>query len=122
MRMLHFILCVAVGAALVTSGQHATAQPALPSLSGMGRPVAASDVEAAIAGMVQRHALSNEQAEKVRTILAEHAKKAEQIEIQRLPLDEAWSRFKSLRDEEISWLSAVLAPEQRRQYLLDVRR
>jgi len=55
----------------------------------------------------------------VRFILAEHAKRAEQIASQQLAPDEAASRLKSLKDEESSWLSVVLAPEQRRQYRRD---
>jgi len=80
--------------------------------------VAAADIEAETARMA---GLSNEQAEKVRVILDEDAKKAEQIARQQLTPDEAASRLKSLKGEESSWLSAVLAPEQRRHLRLDAR-
>jgi len=39
----------------------------------------AADIEAETARIARRYGLSNEQAEKVRVILDEHAKKAEQI-------------------------------------------
>jgi hypothetical protein len=119
MRIRQVILGASLGAALAAAGQHATAEPAFATLSEAGRPVAASDIEAETARMTRRYGLSEEQAEKVRFILAEHAKRAEQIASQQLAPDEAASRLKSLKDEESSWLSVVLAPEQRRQYRRD---
>jgi len=59
----------------------------------------AADIEAETARIARRYGLSNEQAEKVRVILDEHAKKAEQIARQQLTPDEAARRLKSLKDE-----------------------
>jgi len=119
MRIRQIILGAWLGAALAAAGPPATAQPAFATLAGAGRPVATPDVEAETARMTRRYGLSEEQAEKIRLILAEHAKRAEQIASQQLAPDEVASRLKSLKDEESSWLSVVLAPEQRRQYLRD---
>jgi hypothetical protein len=121
MRIQRLVFGAALGAVLAAAGLPAAAQRAFPTLSDTGRPVAAADIEAETARIARRYGLSNEQAEKVRVILDDHAKKAEQIARQQLTPDEAASRLKSLKDEESSWLSAVLAPEQRRQLRLDAR-
>jgi type IV pilus biogenesis protein CpaD/CtpE len=120
MRIQRLVFGAALGAVVAAAGLPAAAQRAIPTLSETGRPVAAADIEAETARMARRYGLSNEQAEKVRVILDEHAKKAEQMARQLTP-DEAASRLKSLKDEESSWLSAVLAPEQRHQLRLDAR-
>jgi hypothetical protein len=116
MRIQPFIACAALGVALA-----ATAQPALPASAETARPVATSDIEAETARMARRYGLSVEQAEKVRAILTEYARKAELIDRQQLTPEETSSRLKSLKDEESSWLSIVLGPEQRRQFRLDPR-
>jgi len=121
MRIQPFIACAALGVALAAAAPHATAQPALPASTETARPVATSDIEAETARMARRYGLSAEQAEKVRAILTEYARKAEQVARQQLTPDEISSRLKSLKDEESSWLSIVLGTEQRRQFRLDPR-
>ena len=69
-----------------------------------------------MAQMTQRYALSSDQATKLRSILDEQARKFEQIANQGLLPQDAFGRLKSLEYEEVSRISAVLTPEQRKKY------
>ena len=119
MQIHHTISAAALVAALAFAGEHASAQTALPTLPSAAAPVPARDIQSHIAWLTARYGLSSEQAEKVRAILDAHEKKAEEIKQQQLAPEQASSRLKSLQEEESSWVSAVLTPEQRRRYAQD---
>ncbi|MGZ5272210.1 MAG: hypothetical protein ACXWC6_16490 [Ramlibacter sp.] len=121
MRNWKFIAAAVVGAAVNLVGQHAIAQPSLPQFPGTAPPSAELDVGSQVTRMTQRYGLSDDQAAKVRTILAGQAKKADELGRQQLPPEQAIGRLKSLKDEETARVSAVLTPEQRRQYEEDAR-
>ena len=109
-----------LGAALAVAGHNATAEPSLsPRIA--APPAASRNIEAVIAQMTQRYALSSDQAAKVRTILEEQGRKFEQVASQGLMPQDALGRLKSLEDEEVSRVSAVLTPEQRRKFEQEVR-
>ena len=110
-----------LGAALAVAGHDATAEPSLPAARIAAPPAASRNIEAAMAQMTQRYALSSDQAAKVRTILEEQARKFEQVTNQGLLPQDAFGRLKSLEDEEVWRVSAVLTPEQRKKYEQEAR-
>jgi hypothetical protein len=117
MSMLKLIGGAVLGAALAVAGHDATAEPSLPAPPRIAAsPAASRNIEAAMAQMTQRYALSSDQAAKLRTILDEQARKFEQITNQGLLPQDAFGRLKSLEYEEVSRISAVLTPQQRRKY------
>ena len=111
-----------LGAALAVAGHDATAEPSLPAPARIAAPPAASrNIEAAMAQMTQRYALSSDQAAKVRSILEEQARKFEQVTNQGLLPQDAFGRLKSLEDEEVWRVWAVLTPEQRKKFEQEAR-
>jgi hypothetical protein len=128
MSMHKLISGAVLGAALAVAGHDATAQPSLPQPR-ISAPPAASrnieaagrNIEAALARMTERYSLSTDQAARVRTILEEQARKFEQVANQGLPPQDGLGRLKALQDEEVSRVSAVLTPEQRRMYEQEAR-
>jgi len=108
------LACAAVGLA----GHRASAQPPLP-----GAPPAApaQDVGAETSRLTKLYGLSNDQAARVRTILGEQAKKADDVVRQQLPLDQPLGRLKSVKDEEASRVADVMTLEQRSRYENDSR-
>ncbi len=112
-------------AAVVLIGLNAVAQlpfPPPPSGSQSSPALPTRDIQTEVAQMNQRYGLSDDQATKVRTILDEQTKKSEEVfKDQSLPIDQRFSRLQSLKQEEISRVSAVLTPEQRKKYEADGR-
>ena len=121
MSMLKLIGGAVLGAALGMAGHDATAEPSLPAARIAAPPAASRNIEAAMAQMSQRYALSSDQAAKVRTILEERARKFEQIANQGLLPQDGLGRLKSLEDEEVSRISAVITSEQRKKYEQEAR-
>jgi hypothetical protein len=128
MSMHKLISGAVLGAALAVSGHNATAQPSLPqariaATSAASRNIEAAgrNIEAALARMTERYSLSSDQAARVRIIFEEQARKFEQVANQGLPPQDGLGRLKALEDEEVSRVSAVLTPEQRRKYEEEAR-
>jgi hypothetical protein len=112
---------VVLGVALGMAGHDATAEPNLSPPHITAPSAANRNFEALTTQMTQRYGLTSDQAAKVRTILEEQARRFEQVANQGLPPQDGFSRLKSLEDEEISRISAVLTSEQRRKYELEDR-
>jgi len=111
------LACAAVGLA----GHRASAQPTLPPLPGAPPAAPAQDVGAETSRLTKLYGLSNDQPARVRTILGEQAKKADDVVRQQLPLDQALGRLKSVKDEEASRVADVMTLEQRSRYENDSR-
>ena len=94
--------------------------PTLPQLPSTPPPFSIN-VDAELAAMTERYGLSGDQQAKVRTILTEQAKKSDEaVNAQSLSPLERLTRLKSVKDEEISRVSAVLTAEQKKKYAQDV--
>ena len=121
MSIQKLISAVVLGATIAVAGHGAIAQPSLPPLPFSAPPAPSGNIEAEIAKLTQRYALSSDQAAKVRTILEEQVRKFQEVAHQDLPPQDGLGRLQSVKDEEISRVSAVLTPEQRMKYEQDAR-
>lgn len=112
----------AIFSVLVLVGHNARAQFPLPPPPTAQPPSPPTrDIEAEVTGMTKRYGLSEDEAAKVRTILKEQTKKSEDtFKDESLTFEERIKRLKSQRDEEISRVSDVLTPEQKKKYQADV--
>ena len=71
--------------------------------------------------MTQRYGLSEDQATKVTTILQEETQESEEVfNATTLTMQQRFTRLQSLKEEELSRVSAVLTPEQKQKYEADV--
>jgi hypothetical protein len=120
MSMQKLISGAVLGAALAVAGHDATAEPNLRPPRITAPPAANRNIEALTAQMTLRYGLTSDQAANLRTILEEQARKFEQVANQGL-LPQDGGRLKSLEDEEISRISAILTSEQRTKYEQEVR-
>ncbi len=72
--------------------------------------------------MKGRYSLSDDQVMKVRTILEEETKKAQEVlKDQSLSPEARMNNLQSLKQEEVSQVSSVLTSEQKQKYEADTR-
>lgn len=125
MRIQKLVSGTLLSASLLLTSREAAAQlnlpppPTLPQLPS-APPAFSRNVDAEVAAMTGRYGLSGDQQAKVRTILTEQAKKSDEaVNAQLLSPLERLTRLKSVKDEEISRVSAVLNAEQKKKYAQD---
>ena len=103
-----------------TSNIHAQFPPP-PRLPSNLPQVPQRDISSEITRMTKRYALSDDQVNKVRTILENHAKKANEIaKDDTLSPEARVNHLLTVREDEIAQVSDVLTPEQREKYQADV--
>ena len=119
---IHKLITTTLLTAIVLVGLNANAQfPFPPPPSGSTAPPA-RNIQAEVAQMTQGYGLSEDQATKVMTILQEETKKSEEVfNDTTLTMQQRLTRLQSLKQEEVSLVSAVLTPEQKQKYEADVR-
>ena len=116
------VLCAAFGLGTYSVSAQ---QPALPS-GGMQPPSSASlpqgSVDSQVSTMTQRYDLSDDQATQLRTILQDREEKTSAIlKDTSLTPPDLFSKMKSLKEDQITRISAIMTPEQRSKFETDVK-
>lgn len=122
------IACAVVFGALIFATPKLEAQFPQPPSIGAEPPqfpdsaLPSRDVSADVDRMTTRYGLSDDEAIIVRAILAEKARKADELaKDNSISPQEKLPRILTIKDEEIRRVSDALTPEQRKKYLADVR-
>ena len=106
--------------AIVLIALNASAQFPFPPPGPTAPP--ARNIQAEVAQMTQGYGLSEDQATKVTTILQEETKKSEEVfNDTTLTMQQRLTRLQSLKQEEVSRVSAVLTPEKKQKYQADAQ-
>lgn len=117
------VLCAAFG--LGTFSMSAQ-QPGLPG-GAMQAPSSSSqpdgNVESQVSTMTQQYGLSQEQTTQLRAILQEEQQKASSIlKDTSLTPPDVFAKMKSLKEERITRISAIMTSEQRTKYESDIKK
>jgi hypothetical protein len=124
MRKASTVARIAIFAATLVAAPIAKAQFPAPPQIGLEPPQAlpTRDISGEVERMTKRYGLSEDKANIIHAILEEQARKADDVaKDTSLSPEEKVHRMLAIRDEETARVSDALTPEQRKQYLSDVR-